>query len=147
MEKLIVSPSYKYQNGAKKTLDELSEKQKKIVIGYATSGRIYEGDFLEELSDVKYLRFLESLASKLRISKEDQGKTVHDLELAIGKRVREMYTVEDVKTGKTMAAKKQSKNKKIVSTSSVTRRPGYMYYVDAKGNVVETKMAWNKDKK
>ncbi len=36
---------------------------------------------------------------------------------------------------------------KIVAKSVVTRKPGYLYYVDAKGNVCEAKMARGGKKK
>lgn len=37
--------------------------------------------------------------------------------------------------------------KKIIAKSVVKRKEGMLYYVDKKGNVVETKMSWNKNKK
>ena len=37
--------------------------------------------------------------------------------------------------------------KKVVCKGCVARRPGYLYYVDGKGNVMETKMARGGKKK
>jgi hypothetical protein len=36
---------------------------------------------------------------------------------------------------------------KIIAKKVVTRKPGYLYYVDGKGNVCEAKMARGRKKK
>jgi hypothetical protein len=35
---------------------------------------------------------------------------------------------------------------KVIVKNAVKRKPGYLYYVDGKGNVLESKMNWKKKK-